>query len=272
MPIVYLHGCPDSRLTRPPRAAVAGARIIAVDRPGYGASDSDVDGDEATQADDLVSLLDALGNERACILGWSSGGPGALAIGARHPERVRAIGVAAGQVPIDADDDLAGALDPVVAMRTETMRDMTAEQFAATVAPLLAPLDAPLSLHAEAITEGKDAAYLADLASVPGLHDQLALGAMAAVERGLGGCHRDLRAMVSPWPFALADVTVPVVLWYGTEDRRFLPPCGQWLADRLPDARLDVCDGASHLLPLVHWERLVNELITIEGDHDAPQP
>ena len=253
---MYLHGCPDSRLSRPPHPQVDGARLIAVDRPGYGASDPDPNGDEATQADDVVALLDALGIERACVLGWSSGAPGALAIGARHPQRVRAIGVAGGQV-VDDVDAVRGGLTPAA--------------YAAAVAPLLAPLDAPLAVYAEAVTEGKDAAYLADLDSVAGLHEQLAIGAQAAVERGLAGVERDLRAMTTPLPFALADVRVPVLLWYGTADARFTPRDGEWLAARLPHARLDIFEGASHLLPLVHWQRLITELITIEGEIDAPQ-
>ncbi|MEY2571010.1 MAG: hypothetical protein QOE63_1360, partial [Acidimicrobiaceae bacterium] len=120
--------------------------------------------------------------------------------------------------------------------------------------------------------EGQDATYLRDLASVPGLHEQLALGAQAALEHGLAGAERDLRAMVTPWPFALADVAPPVVLWYAEGDHRFKPPAGQWLADRLPNARLEILDG-SHLLPLVRWTHLINDLTTIsKGELHAPQP
>jgi pimeloyl-ACP methyl ester carboxylesterase len=140
------------------------------------------------------------------------------------------------------------------------------------VAPLLVPLDAPFELMMEAVTEGKDAAYLADLASLDGLHEQLALAALAAVERGLAGAERDMRAMVSPWPFELAHVQVPVMLWYGTEDHRFKPPAGQWLADRLADARLEVLEGTSHLLPLVYWAQLMNELVVRTRARAAQAP
>src|SRR3954467_10442739 len=107
-PVVYLHGCPDSRLSRHPDDSIAsraGVRLIAVDRPGYGSSDADPSSTEATQADDIVALADGLGLARFAVLGWSSGGPGALAVGALHPDRVTAIGVAAGQVPMIADAD-----------------------------------------------------------------------------------------------------------------------------------------------------------------------
>ena len=126
-PVVYLHGCPDCRLTRHPDdgiAARASVRLIAVDRPGYGHSDPDPAGDERALAADVVALADALGIERFAVLGWSSGGPGALALAADHPSRVAVAGVAAGQVPIEADDepDVRAALDPMIAARTEIVR------------------------------------------------------------------------------------------------------------------------------------------------------
>lgn len=260
-PVIYLHGCPDCRLARPPRAAVEGARIIAVDRPGYGQSDPDPTGDDLTQADDLVALADALGIERFAVLGWSAGAPSALALGAKHESRVTAVGVAAGQTPIDADADLAGAIDPAITMRSVVAEDMSPAQYAEMVAPLLVPHAASTELMMEAVVEGKDAAYLRDLASVPGLHEQLASAAITAVERGLAGVERDMRALLSPWPFDLASVAVPVLLWYGSEDHLFKPPAGAWLADRLPRARLEVIEGASHLLPLVYWNALMVELI-----------
>lgn len=265
-PLIYLHGCPDCRLSRHPDdsiAAWAGVRLIAIDRPGYGSSDGDAASTEATQADDVITLADALGIDRFAVLGWSSGGPGALAVGALHPSRVSAVGVAAGQVPMVADADVFDAIDPVITMRTDVMSTMTADEFASMASPLVSPLDAPLDLHMEAVVEGMDAAYLADLASVEGLHEQLALGSLAAVEHGLAGVERDMRAMVSAWPFEFESIAAPVTLWYGTEDHRFKPPAGQWMADRIPDARLEIIEGASHLLPLVHWSTLLEELALV---------
>jgi len=264
--VVYLHGCPDCRLTRHPddsNATRAGVRLIAVDRPGYGSSDAHPSSTEATQADDIVALADALGLERFAVLGWSSGGPGALALGALHPERVTAIGVAAGQVPMIADADVSDAIDPVITMRADVMTTMTPDEFASMTSPLVSPLDASIDIHMDAVVEGMDAAYLADLQSVAGLHEQLALGSLAAVEHGLAGVERDMRAMVSAWPFDLGTITAPVTFWYGTEDHRFKPPAGQWLADRIRDARVEIFDGASHLLPLVHWSTLLEELVLV---------
>jgi pimeloyl-ACP methyl ester carboxylesterase len=273
VPVVYLHGCPDCRLARPPDdgvAAAAGARLVAVDRPGYGASDPDHDGDELALADDLVALADALGFERFAVCGWSSGGPGALAAAARHPMRVAAVAAVASQVPIEADADPAvfAAIDPVITMRTEIMATMSPDDFAVEIAPLVGIESVSFDLAREMVVEGKDGPYLADLESVDGLLDRLALVAVAATARGLAGVERDMRSMVSPWPFDLGTIRVPTVLWYGTEDRRFGPAAGQWLADRIPGARLVVVEGASHLLPLVRWREVLADLVTLASNPD----
>jgi pimeloyl-ACP methyl ester carboxylesterase len=277
-PVVYLHGCPDCRLTRHPDdgvAARAGVRLIAIDRPGYGQSDPDSGADENALAADVIALADVLGLDRFAVFGWSSGGPGALALAAGHADRVAVAAVAAGQVPIDADTDpqVRAALDPVIASRADVLHDLSPDEFASEVAPLVAAEGMTIELARESIVEGKPAEYLRDLDSVCGLRDQLALGMVAAVERGLAGTERDLRSMVLPWPFDLSAIHAPVLLWYGSDDAVFGPVAGRWLAARIPGARLEIVE-ASHLLPLVRWESILTVLSSHldRREENATQP
>ena len=59
-------------------------------------------------ADDAVAVADALGWDRFSILGISGGGPHALVIGVRAPERILALGLAVGTTPTELvhPDDL----------------------------------------------------------------------------------------------------------------------------------------------------------------------
>ncbi|MEY2431276.1 MAG: hypothetical protein QOC92_1001 [Acidimicrobiaceae bacterium] len=245
-PIVYLHGCPGSRLSRHPDdsvAAGAGLRLIAVDRPGYGSSNADPSSDPASCADDVIALADGLGLGRFAVLAWSSGGATALALAVRHPERVVAVGVAAGQPAMITDRG-----------------DLSADDFARMAAPFVAESGVTVETAMEATTEGVDAASLSDLASVEGLHEQLALSLATAVEHGLAGVEGDLRAMVTPWSFELASISTPVTLWYGTDDTVYGPSIGQHLADSIPNARLEILEGATHLLPMTNWSQLLDFL------------
>jgi pimeloyl-ACP methyl ester carboxylesterase/class 3 adenylate cyclase len=67
-------------------------RLIVFDKRGSGLSDRDV-GDSTLEErmDDLRAVLDAVGSERAAVLGFSEGGSLAMLFAASYPERVRAL-------------------------------------------------------------------------------------------------------------------------------------------------------------------------------------
>src|SRR5689334_21870759 len=90
VPVVFFHGCPDTR-----RAAwsghdvaeSAGIRLVAANRPGYGAS-TPAPPSYQRVVDDTGELADALGIDRFGVLGMSVGGTFALACAALLPDRV----------------------------------------------------------------------------------------------------------------------------------------------------------------------------------------
>jgi pimeloyl-ACP methyl ester carboxylesterase len=68
-----------------------GIRVIAMSRFGYLRTPMPVDASAAAQADAHVCLLDALGIDRAAVMGGSAGAPSALQLAIRHPDRVSAL-------------------------------------------------------------------------------------------------------------------------------------------------------------------------------------
>ena len=68
-----------------------GIRVIAMSRFGYLRTPMPVDASPAAQADAHVCLLDALGIRRAAVLAGSAGGPSAMQMAIRHPDRVSAL-------------------------------------------------------------------------------------------------------------------------------------------------------------------------------------
>src|SRR5213079_2178860 len=83
-PGVYLHGGGDSRLSRHPDDSIAaslGVRLLAVDRCGPAVAGRTL----RSYAEDVLAAVDA---ERFAVIGWSAGGPHALAVAAVAPERV----------------------------------------------------------------------------------------------------------------------------------------------------------------------------------------
>ncbi|HEY7496063.1 MAG TPA: alpha/beta hydrolase [Candidatus Tectomicrobia bacterium] len=68
------------------------ARVIAFDRRAAGRSETPVAGYSFTNfVADIFALLDALGHQRAVLMGTSAGGPQVLQAALTHPERVLAL-------------------------------------------------------------------------------------------------------------------------------------------------------------------------------------
>jgi pimeloyl-ACP methyl ester carboxylesterase len=91
-PILLLHGLGATKGSfLPTVAALAGSfRTIAVDLPGFGDSFKPLGAPYHPPffARAVVALMDALGLDRAHVIGNSMGGRVALEVGLRHPERV----------------------------------------------------------------------------------------------------------------------------------------------------------------------------------------
>jgi pimeloyl-ACP methyl ester carboxylesterase len=98
-PILALHGLGGTKGSFLPTVAGLAARfrVIAADLPGFGDSDKPIGApyDAAFFARAAVNLLDALGLERAHVVGNSLGGRVALEVGLRHPDRVDRLGLLA---------------------------------------------------------------------------------------------------------------------------------------------------------------------------------
>ncbi|HEY4377964.1 MAG TPA: alpha/beta hydrolase [Acidimicrobiales bacterium] len=264
-PILYVHGTPDSRRARHPDDGIAaslGVRLIAVDRPGAGASDLHPAGTVGSFADDAAHLAAHLGIRRWGVLAWSAGSLFGLAVAARHPDLVTRVGIAAGLPPFAAYAQ-PGVLDGASSDR-HAVAELGAELGAGAMAELLAPLLVPYpcdeALAREHVLEGADAARRRVYDELPGALDAMAAGVLDSVAHGLDGLTRDIALQVEPPDIDLATIGCPVHLWFGTEDATAPPSFGRWLADHLPHAQLEVLDGAGHLLLLTEWAAVLAAL------------
>ena len=92
--VLFCHGWPESWYSwRHQMAAVAAAgyRAVAPDMRGYGGTDAPQDASRYTLlhlVGDMVSLLKALGETQAVVVGHDWGGAIAWGVAGRHPERV----------------------------------------------------------------------------------------------------------------------------------------------------------------------------------------
>ncbi len=93
-PLLMVHGSGgghDQGMAFAGKLAQRGIRVIAMSRFGYLRTPMPLDASPAAQADAHVCLLDALGIDHAAVAGGSAGGPSALEMAIRHPDRVSAL-------------------------------------------------------------------------------------------------------------------------------------------------------------------------------------
>jgi len=237
-PVLYFPGGGDSRLTRHPDDSISsdvGVRLLAIERPGCGLSDRAERRTLAAWARDMEQLTDALVIDRFAVLGWSAGGPHALAVAAALPDRVtKAVVVAGMPVPEWLDllpDDLQKMMRLV--RRAPALAWRPLARWGAQ--PVVSTGDADC-----------DRAY--------------ASGRVESFRRGPRWLVAELRVLGLPWGFDVAAIGTPVTLWYGERDTVCPPEIGCRFEHALPSARLVVTDDA-HQLIFAHWREVLSEAV-----------
>ena len=265
MPVVYLHGTPDSRLARHPDDGVAeraGARLISVDRPGAGDSDHHPAGTLTSSGDDLGQLLDHLRIERAALLGWSAGGLFAIAVASVLRDRVLAVGLIGTLPPAEAYDDLdlVAALGPGRRNFVELARELTPRELAAELVAYLVPQPLTPELALQHVLESAGERGREELIGVPGAAEQLARALEASVQSGVAGLQHDIALQLEPG-LDLSTVSAPVRTFHGAQDGVSPPVVGAWLASHLPHGVLDLVPGAGHHLLFPRWRGILRAVL-----------
>jgi pimeloyl-ACP methyl ester carboxylesterase len=245
-PVVYFHGTPATAgmgAVVADAARTNGVRLVALSRPGYGASTTSAPG-LTSVAGDAVDLADQLGIDEVVAMGTSGGAPYALALAALAPDRVSSVAVLGGPgshsevSPEDLDEsDLraielldAGDVDGASAIMLEwsekffgPMQAMSDEEFHAALGETRPPGENWLEGHHDLLP-----VFEADF------HRAIA---------SFDGFVRDNLSWLGAWDFEFGQVTAPVRLVHGADDRMVSAKHGQWLHERLPNSETHVVPG-----------------------------
>jgi pimeloyl-ACP methyl ester carboxylesterase len=281
-PLLWFHGTPGARRQVAPQARELaherGVRIVCVERPGIGESTPHVYDTLVDFARDIEHLCDALGIERFGVAGLSGGGPYALACAHEMPGRVVAVAVLGGVAPAVGPDAAEGGASALIRTFAPLMR--RARQPVGGVlrglVHLLEPLaDRAVDLFARQMPPG-DQRLFADPAVRLMFTEDLLLGS----RRHMQALCLDVVMFGRHWGFELADIQVPVHLFYGDADVIVPVHHGEHMARRIPGARLLIRPGEGHLGGLgashevfdtifAHWP---DEAHAAEPTHGAELP
>lgn len=242
-PVVAFHGTPGSRAFGAfldEAARERGVRVLAPDRPGVGGSERAPERSVADAASLFAGLLDALDLDAAGVLGFSGGGPHALACPALVPERVTGTALLSSPAPPSADVSQGAMIRATHALARHTSLGLS---LACRVqAALLA------RQHPDGLLDLFTAAPVAhdavvDDATVP---EVLATEVDLALENGHRSLVDDYRALATDWGFDEYTIGPTVHVFHGADDENVHPDAATYYDRVLPDAHVHR-EPADHL-------------------------
>jgi pimeloyl-ACP methyl ester carboxylesterase len=263
-PLVFHSGTPNSGMPfglHVEAMAARGIRYVGVTRPGYGGSTRNEGRRVADVVSDTSLVLDHLGIERTWVLGWSGGGPHALAHAALLPKRVLGTALMAGVAPYPAE-----GLDWMAGMGAENVAEFNAALAGPNeLMPFMEPLyQAFREVAPDAIADSfGDLVDEVDRGSITGeLAEYLAALMRDAFRSGFWGMFDDDLAFTAPWGFDIGAIPGRVHLWQGAHDRMVPFGHGQWLAAHVGNACPHLVPEHGHLSLVVDtFPQILYELI-----------
>ncbi len=228
-PLLLLHGLNGStfsfRLLMPYLAPHF--RTIALDLKGFGFSDRPAGGDYSLgeQARLVAGFLDALGVEKAFVLGHSLGGAVAMRLAIAYPERVERL------ILVSAADD------------SELRKGLRS---ARVIRPML-PIVAAFTLQNERFRRMslRSACYDPAFVTPEVVEGYLSPTHIRGHLRALGSLMVDRRRDA---PLDVTSITQPTLILWGTADRWMPSVHGQALQSLIPEASLVLIEKAGHLV------------------------
>jgi pimeloyl-ACP methyl ester carboxylesterase len=259
-PVFHFHGSGGSRLEHPWDESILpdlGIWLIVTDRPGHGLSDPQPERKLLDWPDDIVQLADHLGIDSFYVLGWSAGGPYALACAYKLKERVLGGAIVSGFAPPDRPGPSEGySLFPRLFM------------FSARHFHLLIKLFRKMGYSQ--VSSGKDIKIDGlipqdkKILEKPENYQLYMADIREGYRHGWQGIALDDIIINNQWGFSLEDIQVRIDIWQGESDQNVPLNQGKYQHEKIPDNRFTVVQNQAHLYLLSHWREVLTAL-TEEG-------
>ena len=233
-PVVFLHGASLGSSARAfernlPAFAAAGFRAIAYDQPGFGLTDNPTDYSTSYRTQFIVKFLDAIDANRATLVGHSQAAGMAVRVALQHPARLSHLLVVSGggvlpPLPGKTGGGPAEGQEGTSATPTlEDMRNIMNNNFFNKALITTELLEQRLKMSL-----GKN-------------FDAFSARSKSREPQG-GGV---------PLYQRLKEISVPLLLLYGKQDRGSAAERAALLKEQEPSLRIELIDNAAHL---VIWE------------------
>ena len=222
------------------------ARLVRFDKPGTGLSDRPPEVPQlAERMEHAVAVLDAVGFERAYVMGWSEGGPLAVLLAVSHPERVQGLVLYGTQACFRHGPDYPWGF-------TDEERELSLEHIEAEWGELA---------FARYFAPTGDERFARWWAS----YSRAAASPSMAAAIGDANNLIDIRGL-------LPDVCVPTLVLCRHGDPIGPPAAGRYMADRIRGAEFVELEGDDHVIWVGDTEAVcceIEKFVTTPGRHGA---
>jgi pimeloyl-ACP methyl ester carboxylesterase len=231
-----------------------GADIISIDRPGIGHSQVRNVSSIAGWPQTVEHVANLLHLNDFAVVGWSGGGPYALACAAALPNRVRAVATVAGMAPLER-------LGHVLEL------GLWADRLLISIAHVAPRVAAALLWSARWVPDrylgwelARGAVGSTDRAALETALPTLLAVAREATRGGVSGMVDEYRRYYGLWGFDLGEVRQPVTLWQGEKDTWLPMNHARRLESMLPNRTFKLIPSTGHLAPLVIADEILKDL------------
>jgi len=256
-PLLLFHGAPGSHSEFHPDHSILeslNVRLIVPDRPGYGRSDPDKNRTLLSWADDVLQLMDHLVINSCPVLGFSGGGPYAMACASEMPDRVSRLGLISSLAPFDNPYGMDGMNEQSKALFALALSNP--DLFAAQIAELVTDADVLYQIMTSGLPKEDQAVFACDAMSAMYRADM-----NESLRTGVGGIVSDMLLYPQEWGFNPSAIGCSTLLWQGLSDINVPPSMGEYLSEIIPGCRSSFIPEKGHFLLFTHWEEIFSQLI-----------
>jgi pimeloyl-ACP methyl ester carboxylesterase len=258
-PLFWFPGTPCSRLSRPDEetSRALGARVVSVERPGFGLSDRKRGRAIIDWPDDVAALADALEIDRFAIAGVSGAGPYLAACAHALPSRVTHVAMIGAAGPMDAPLATDG-----MTLRNRALFALFRHAPKVAGGALVAYADPrrdPERYYRQMTDHlsPSDRAYLARIE----VWRQYIAQVKDATRRSNDGLLDELALVCRPWGFRLEDIRASVHVFHGEDDRTTPIAMARYVARTIPNARATFFENEGHFLMHTHAREILEPLL-----------
>jgi len=253
IPVLYFHGFPGSHedvhlFNGAGIADKLNIRLIAINRPGYAGSGSALGRTLPDWTDDVKELAVHMDLDSFSILGYSGGGPFALACAFAMPEQIHRVAIVSGMGPWDAPESKKG-----MAMTIPKAPKLSLGGMVKTMEKKPEKIEANMKKN----MPEADLLVLED----PGMTEAFMNTLHMSLGNGYEGALQDAKIYKNEWGFDLSRVEIPVYLYHGGEDLNVKVETANYVLEQIPGCRAEIAREEGHLSLIVNQAEEILEIL-----------